>query len=143
MTSGNNVGYKHADPSSPCKRCWKKYAKSFSGPLAYSFSSSNESNFQRPLPPPIPQRPSLSDSPGHANPPVSFPIYQPSPLATQSTGIPQFPSGPPPGSIVYQAGDPRIGGSLCWRCEGKGNVNFLFLDRMNCEVCGGIGRVFS
>ncbi len=134
---GNNVGYKHADPSRPCKSCWKKYAKSFSGPLAYSFSSSNDNNFQRPLPPPPLPRPSMLDSPGLANPPGPFPSYEPSPLATR------VPSDPPAGSIVYQAGDRRIGGNLCWRCRGKGNVNFLFIDRMTCEVCGGIGRVFN
>jgi hypothetical protein len=42
---------------------------------------------------------------------------------------------------VYTAGDPRIGGVLCWGCSGKGHVNLLFLD-INCEVCNGIGRIF-
>ncbi|KAG6810619.1 hypothetical protein H0H92_011087 [Tricholoma furcatifolium] len=26
----NNIGYKHADPSDPCKKCWERYAKPFS-----------------------------------------------------------------------------------------------------------------
>ena len=36
---GHNTGYKSYDPSRPCKKCWSKYGKPFSGPLAFSFSS--------------------------------------------------------------------------------------------------------
>ena len=45
-------------------------------------------------------------------------------------------------AVVYKAGDPRLGGRLCWQCEGTGTVSFLIFDESTCEVCGGIGRVF-
>lgn len=54
--------------------------------------------------------------------------------------IPRPPNGS--GAVVYSAGDPRIGGRLCWRCDGKGNTSFMLLDRITCPVCGGIGRTF-
>ena len=63
----------------------------------------------------------------------------PSPYAGGSV---QYAS-PPPGATVYQAGDPRIGGRLCWRCGGKGTTSFLIFDVETCGVCGGIGRTFS
>ncbi|KAF8968966.1 hypothetical protein BDZ97DRAFT_1902736 [Flammula alnicola] len=153
----NNVGYKAADPLRPCKRCWNKYAKPFAGPLAYSFnnpsspqSASPDANFQRPLPyvpPPAPRSapPAFSLSPPQAhfaqggymsNRQGGF--YTP-PLGIRATGM----SRPPPGSVIYTAGDPRIGGRLCWRCDGRGNVSFLFLDRETCPVCGGVGRTFD
>ncbi|KAJ3560671.1 hypothetical protein NP233_g10685 [Leucocoprinus birnbaumii] len=51
-----NTGYKGFDPSRPCKKCWSKFAKPFSGPLAYSYTSSDtlsntqNINLQKPLP---------------------------------------------------------------------------------------------
>jgi len=52
-----NTGYKHFDPSHPCSKCWQKYAKPFSGPIAYAPWSSTPGdtatrgnlNLQRPL----------------------------------------------------------------------------------------------
>lgn len=64
-------------------------------------------------------------------------FYTP-PTGVRPTGM----GRPPPGAVVYTAGDPRIGGRLCWRCDGKGNTSFFLLDRITCEVCGGIGRTF-
>ncbi|KAJ7050710.1 hypothetical protein C8F01DRAFT_677278 [Mycena amicta] len=29
----NNTGYRHSDPSHPCRRCWDKYAKPYAGAL--------------------------------------------------------------------------------------------------------------
>ncbi|PPQ65147.1 hypothetical protein CVT24_011042, partial [Panaeolus cyanescens] len=150
----HNVGYKHADPLHPCKKCWAKYAKPFTGPLAFSYTRSEpglspeSSNFQKPLPrmnPPAPPPPQPFQQQSFGTPPAQFPpggYHQggfygpPNPMAPFQTMSP-----PPPGTVVYPAGDPRIGGRLCWRCNGKGNVSFLF-DRMNCEVCGGVGRTF-
>lgn len=54
--SGYNTGYKNYDPSHPCSRCWDRYAKPYSGALAYapwgtdSGSNSSHTSFQRPLP---------------------------------------------------------------------------------------------
>lgn len=136
---GVNIGYKEADPSRPCNRCWNKYARPFSGPLAYSFSSNtNDGNFQRPLPRPAPvhQRSSIFDPPGAFSSPP-----QPTGIGPSPRIIRDFPSRPA-NALVYTAGDPRIGGVLCWRCGGKGQVTFLFLDSITCEVCSGVGRIF-
>lgn len=152
---GLNVGYKNADPLHPCKKCWGKYAKPFSGPLAYSFnrpdqssSSPGSNNFQKPLPhmpppapPPIPPSVSFQPPPSHFAPGGYMSNHHggfygpPNSLLTPM-------SPPAPGTVVYPAGDPRIGGRLCWRCNGKGNVSFMVFERMNCEVCGGVGRTF-
>lgn len=67
----------------------------------------------------------------------------PSPSTRRSSCIAASPGlVPPSGSVVYQAGDPRIGGRRCWRCEGTGSVSYFFLDTSTCEVCNGIGRLF-
>lgn len=135
-SSGDNVGYKGADPSRPCKRCWNKYSRPFSGPLAYSFSSnSRDGNFQRPLPP-FQQSLSIFDSPG-AFPSPSIPTGFSAPPIIRNA-----PSNRPANAVVYTAGDPRIGGDLCWNCGGKGHVNFLFFDSVTCTVCNGVGRIF-
>jgi hypothetical protein len=130
---GDNIGYKGADPSRPCRRCWNKYARLFSGPLAYSFSSnSSDGDFQRPLPPPV-HGPTTFDPPG---------VYQRHLFPPQPTGFgPPLPIGPP-NPVVYTAGDPRIGGVLCWVCGGKGRLNLLILN-VDCEVCNGVGRTFQ
>jgi hypothetical protein len=41
---------------------------------------------------------------------------------TSATFVPQgmMFRRPPPGSVVVQPGDPRIGGRLCWKCDGAG-----------------------
>lgn len=152
------MGYKDGKPQKPCNRCWKKYAKPFSGPLVYSFpadtaSSSLASNFQKPLPSlSLPAASSSTSQParltrsnprrhpgnhglgGFHNPPTGF---MPSPVPP--------PVPPPvvsPSSVTYYAGDPRIGGTLCWRCGGKGSVDMFLFDRETCSLCSGIGRVF-
>ena len=51
---------------------------------------------------------------------------------------------PPPGAVAVMPGDPRIGGTLCYKCGGTGNANDLFslfgLDD-ECNTCGGAGRI--
>lgn len=48
-----------------------------------------------------------------------------------------------PGSgIVYEPGDPRIGGRLCIRCHGTGRIRVFILETETCNLCGGVGRVF-
>ncbi|KAF9444256.1 hypothetical protein P691DRAFT_736781 [Macrolepiota fuliginosa MF-IS2] len=148
-----NTGYKYYDPTRPCKRCWSKYGKPFSGPLAYSYSSSPATsntqniNLQKPLPhrtavPPQRQVPSVSPHFESSN----FGYYQPMPphnFYTQGPSVTAI-SGmlsPPPGATVYTPGDPRIGGDICWRCNGKGTMS-IFIDIINCPICGGCGRTF-
>jgi len=62
LPTGHNTGYKQNDPSHPCRKCWSKYAKPFSGALAYtpwsspspespsSGTGTSSKSFQRPLP---------------------------------------------------------------------------------------------
>ncbi|KAJ7050706.1 hypothetical protein C8F01DRAFT_677169 [Mycena amicta] len=53
----NNTGYRHSDPSHPCRRCWDKYAKSYAGTLLVapapspggSSGNTHGATFQRPL----------------------------------------------------------------------------------------------
>ncbi|KAL0065852.1 hypothetical protein AAF712_007155 [Marasmius tenuissimus] len=164
----NNTGYKHADPSHPCKRCWRKYAKPFNGALMYSNFSSDASGgsgstFQKPLPirkpphhspPPPPPGPGPSNGyPGsaahHQRPPPLPPRPSFAPMG-YGPPPPQHPqmvfAGPgytpyPPGANLVRPGDPRIGGRLCYRCGGDGLVDMLFWEE-RCGVCGGTGRVF-
>jgi hypothetical protein len=53
LLSGHNTGYKSADPSRPCRKCWNNYAKQYRGALTYAPSggrSLKQYTFQRPLP---------------------------------------------------------------------------------------------
>ena len=153
---GHNVGYREGQPQKPCDRCWKKYAKPFSGPLVYSFpantaSSSLASNFQKPLPlmSTSPSSAASSSAPQHARltrkHPTSHGCGSNSPTGFMPPSVPPptSPVIPPPTSVTYFSGDPRIGGNLCWRCDGQGSIDIFFIDRETCPVCSGIGRVFQ
>jgi len=161
----HNVGYREGQPQKPCDRCWKKYAKSFSGPLVYSFpantaSSSLASNFQKPLPlmstsassaasSSAPQHARLtrrhpsSQGCGHNSPTGFMAPSVPPPIPPPPIPPPTSRVIPPPTSVTYCSGDPRIGGTLCWRCDGKGSIDIFFFDAETCPVCSGIGRVFQ
>ncbi|KIY51942.1 hypothetical protein FISHEDRAFT_70436 [Fistulina hepatica ATCC 64428] len=94
---------------------------------------------------PPPSAPSGRYSPVSSYPPRPASMYPPSAQHTGSRGpdfrVSYYP--PPPGSVAYAAGDPRIGGRLCWRCDGSGTVSMLFgLDSSTCPTCNGIGRTF-
>ncbi|KAF5357409.1 hypothetical protein D9758_005956 [Tetrapyrgos nigripes] len=117
----HNMGYKHADPTHPCRKCWSKYAKPFKGAITYVWgpppdSSSGStspssatspdpspyanSNFQRPLPKHHPPN-SGFPPPG---PPAGYPgaswhhQHPPAnaPMPTGGSFAP--PPGPPPAS---------------------------------------------
>lgn len=49
MCPGHNTGYKAYDPSNPCRKCWEKYSKPYSGPIIYTSWGPGPSNRQRPL----------------------------------------------------------------------------------------------
>ena len=154
----HNIGYKLPDLK-PCRKCWPKYGKDFTGPLAYSYSSPGEmnaENFQRPLPPnvntsntsrpSVPSVPSVPSRPSAPSAPSSSPFYTPpgrDPVFVPGRSF--FSSGyaAPSGSRVYGAGDSRMGGRRCWRCHGSGTVSLFIIDREQCHVCGGLGRTFN
>ncbi|KAF9779243.1 hypothetical protein BJ322DRAFT_1089393 [Thelephora terrestris] len=45
----HNTGYKSYDPSNPCRKCWEKYSKPYSGPILYATWGPGPSLKQRPL----------------------------------------------------------------------------------------------
>lgn len=155
---GHNVGYKQNDPSHPCRKCWQSFAKPFTGVITYSsFKSSSAGTgktFQRPLPLLRPPQagPSRSGYPGSSEYARNIGAGQnsysaPSPSGAYPPNVQMVPYSPygssqaPPGSVVYSPGDPRLGGRLCYRCDGDGVTGgFLFQDQ--CYVCGGVGRLF-
>lgn len=55
-----------------------------------------------------------------------------------------FPIPQPNGALPMRVlpGDPRLGGMLCAKCKGSGQVAF-FLDTELCPLCGGIGRILN
>ncbi|TXT08617.1 hypothetical protein VHUM_02745 [Vanrija humicola] len=149
-----NTGYKNYDPKNPCSSDWRKYGKPYNGALAVSYkqhfkpggnaATAAASNFQKPLPK---HRPA---GPGHAAANGYHPAYQQPGFHPQQWGAPQPPmmmghtyGMAPPGAVVMQAGDPRLGGRLCWRCNGAGReAGFFLFDDQTCSQCRGIGRVF-
>jgi len=89
-------------------------------------------------PPPLPPRPQLQFLPPPGPPPMPF-----GPFPHSAPGSPIYAAPPPfPTPLIVPPGDPRIGGRLCWRCDGKGRVSFLLFDSQICDVCRGAGRVF-
>ncbi|RXK41150.1 hypothetical protein M231_01553 [Tremella mesenterica] len=122
-------------------------------------------NFQRPLPafhspalytnPPAPvpsSTPPIPSPYAHLPPPPSkfqpppgpsMPPPPPPPQQQQQIFVQRFPGPVPPGALVVQPGDPRIGGRLCRRCGGEGReYNFIGLDSGRCWDCRGLGRLF-
>lgn len=112
-----NTGYK-LKKEKPCSSCWKRYRPNTRPP-------ETKSELQRLVlnpPKPKPINPNVVSLP-----PGVRPMYQ----QPQSMGA---------GPMVVKPGDPRIGGVLCPRCNGRGLVHY-FLDLDTCPVCRGMGRV--
>ncbi|CDZ98018.1 hypothetical protein [Phaffia rhodozyma] len=130
----NNTGFKNDDPTHPCRTsCWKKYARPYSSALQHSWANPGP-NYQQPL--------------GFNR--TSWSPYNTSTSNQQYYPQMNFGAGawrpvtnvPPSGAVIYQPGDPRIGGRLCSRCVGRGlTMNFLLIDE-TCGACGGVGRLF-
>ncbi|KAI5117339.1 hypothetical protein M0805_001944 [Coniferiporia weirii] len=166
-----NTGYKNFDPSHPCRKCWERYGKPYSGAIMYAPRTQQSQrplpSFRPPqlrhqhsrsqpslLPPSTPSvlsrsssasRPGLSPNPvssGYPGRAVSNPA-SPQPVQTPYPQLGFMQGRPPPGSTVVLPGDARIGGRLCWRCDGDGTVSFLIFDVERCPVCNGLGRTFQ
>jgi len=142
------------DPMRPCRKCWSRYSRRYEGSLVNAdwegnVNGTGGTNYQRPIsdPPPIPEHAVLAPSPSPApsmtssasgslrgnqmmtnGPAVFLPFTQHTRRTSRSTGI-------------IQPGDPRIGGRVCWKCNGTGEVIVFIFDRARCRVCGGLGRV--
>lgn len=167
--AGKNTGYKDYDPSHPCRKCWDKYGRPYTGALTYTpwSPSQNDPRMQRPLPRFVPphlasssSRPPLepystSRSPrGLFPPPPQHPhhsrsISQPH-LYSEGSGPSYYvmnplspPDAPPvPDAIPVAPGDPRLGGRRCMRCGGAGVQTMMLFDVSMCDTCGGTGRVW-
>ncbi|KIK95489.1 hypothetical protein PAXRUDRAFT_826974 [Paxillus rubicundulus Ve08.2h10] len=167
-----NTGYQNYDPSHPCRKCWEKYGKPYTGALAYTTwsSSGNDPRMQRALPKFIPPHLAESSPPPGLSPRGTLgrgfastsqqPQFQPSrsvsqphlPMHPQPTGPsyyvvnPLFSMNsrlPVPHAIPVSPGDQRLGGRLCTRCGGDGMRSMFLIDMTTCESCGGTGRVWS
>ncbi|EIM79302.1 uncharacterized protein STEHIDRAFT_173171 [Stereum hirsutum FP-91666 SS1] len=108
----------------------------------------NENAHRRAISNPVSQHGSYNSRTRPAQPLVQLPSsLSPPPLNRATSGAlrPRLVAAgarPPPGAVVYQPGDPRLGGSLCWRCDGRGVTTFFIFDEGRCEACNGLGRIF-
>lgn len=110
-----NTGYKTKN-GHPCKKCWKEFRPKTVPP-------STKAELERlvkhkPQPKPI-------NSNVVKLPPGTM-AYSRNPMTSQP--------------LMVQPGDPRIGGVLCPKCNGRGLVHF-FLDLERCTKCNGLGRI--
>ncbi len=113
-----NTGYKRRDKK--CRRCWEKF-----GPMKPAASSVLSST---------------------SSLPSSSSAYYQQGVSPMNPAVIKLPPGAiyggsnnPNNPTVVLPGDPRIGGRLCSRCQGRGQVHF-FLDLETCPVCNGLGR---
>lgn len=202
------TGYVNRNPLKPCKSCWHRYGKAYTGAVKNAYEQGGahgyfaDKRIQQPLQfytpmqshafhPPTP-RPTQAFSPSFGTQPPSgpssrpdvypedqhssvpprydvvshtssekplmqqdYPLYAPPPPPRPMPCYAPPPPGaaplvdwygyqPPPGAVAVMPGDPRIGGTLCYKCGGTGNANDLFslfgLDD-ECNTCGGAGRI--
>ncbi|KAH7106152.1 hypothetical protein BKA62DRAFT_352295 [Auriculariales sp. MPI-PUGE-AT-0066] len=140
-----NIGYKNSDPQQPCRTCWDKYAKPFTGAVSYApfgagpGHSHSQIQLQRPLSHIPPPQQHLASSPATPYAPAGFPGA--SALHQRQFMPVRMPSNA--GATVVRPGDPRIGGRLCYRCSGEGTISMFIFDTTKCPACGGIGRIMS
>lgn len=112
------------------------------------------------LPPQRRQQPGENDTAGHGphasgrHSPLSMmqnmqvspgphPYHQQQPLYHPQMPFNVLPMGamPPPHALPVAPGDPRIGGRLCYKCDGRGVRDTIWLTEETCNRCNGIGRL--
>lgn len=158
---GHNIGYKNYDPSHPCRKvctslhqlklttkafyqCWDKYAKPYSGAITYApwaNRGAETSYYQRPLPNFLRGPTNTLFHQQQQGQPQFFQPPPPPPPQQQFQRGYGYGHGPPPGAVVVQPGDPRIGGKTCWNCYGSGQVSIFLFDTDRCRTCNGMGRI--
>ncbi|KAF8448730.1 hypothetical protein L210DRAFT_943394 [Boletus edulis BED1] len=149
-----NTGYKNYDPSNPCRKCWDKYGRQYTGVLTYTpwSPSGNDPRMQRPLPRFVP--PHLAGSHQGSSQSIqhlhhSRSISQPHNMQSADSGPSYYvinplcprDAPPVPHAVPVDPGDPRLGGRLCMRCDGAG-IRTVH-DVMTCDNCGGTGRIWT
>ena len=169
-TAGHNRGYRPlrglvfhgtpsalvpGDPQRPCRKCWSRYARRYEGSLVNADWEGNANgtggtNYQRPIsdPPPMLEpsamAPSPSPSPTHSRTPSVVSSSTGNQAMTNAPAvvpIPRHMRRASRSTVAVPPGDPRIGGRMCWKCNGTGEVTVFIFDRERCRVCGGVGRV--
>ncbi|SCV73289.1 BQ2448_7215 [Microbotryum intermedium] len=168
----HNTGYKPFvgtggdDPNHPCRNCWKKYGRPFSGAIQIAaLSTPTPTNYQRPLrPQPVHRPPTAAQFGGYPGAvyhgqeggrPVmqGQGVYGGGGGGGASMGMGYNGVAPsqihvthqPPmggGAIVLRPGDPRLGGMRCYRCGGDGTTWGILFQDETCDLCKGVGRVF-
>ncbi|PWY97640.1 hypothetical protein BCV70DRAFT_202695 [Testicularia cyperi] len=113
----HDTGYKQADPSNPCKKCWDKYGKTYTPAMSYASGLSNSTSvLQKPLPErgygaPSARPPHGLAGPSHGYVPGGYPGAAPynaipSPGAVYPGSVPYGPQpymqGYPPHHSPYQ-----------------------------------------
>lgn len=167
-TTGHNRGYRPTrglafrgtpsalvpgDPSKPCRRCWDRYARSYEGPLVFADWEGNANgtggtNYQRPIsdPPPVLESSALAPSlsPVHTRTPSEASSLGRNRAMTNAPATPlssRYARRAPRGTTFVPPGDPRIGGRVCWNCDGTGEITMFIFGQDQCRVCGGVGRI--
>ncbi len=167
-TAGHNRGYRPlrglafrgtpsalvpGDPLRPCRKCWSRYSRRYEGSLVNAdwegnVNGTGGTNYQRPVSDPLPiLEPSPlapSPSPTHSRTPSTVSSLRGNQVRTNAPAvvpIPQHTRRSSRNTVVVRPGDPRIGGRVCWKCNGTGEVIVFIFDRERCRVCGGVGRV--
>jgi len=102
-TPGHNTGYKSFDPSNPCRKCWDKYSKSYSGPIVYASWNGGPSNRQRPLL--TPRSPATGSSPSRS---LSSILNQARNDISSIHGNPPGRSSTPPSPAVFPPRPPLV-----------------------------------
>ena len=167
-TTGHNRGYRPlrglafrgtpsalipGDPRRPCRKCWSRYEQRYEGSLVNSDWEANANgtggtNYQRPIsdPPPLLEPSALapSPSPAHSRTPSTASSLRGNQVGTNAPDVipvPRHMRRSSRGTMVVHPGDPRIGGRVCWKCNGSGEVVVFIFELERCRVCGGVGRV--
>ncbi|ODN78769.1 hypothetical protein L202_04330 [Cryptococcus amylolentus CBS 6039] len=128
------------------------YAPAGHAPASVPYSGPTSAQYSH-LPPPPGSSGKWSTYPGQGQGPgQSYSHLPPPPQRQQQLQYPapgqqifvQRTAGmAPPGALVVAPGDPRIGGRLCWRCNGSGTeILFFGFDEGRCSTCSGLGRLF-
>lgn len=118
-----NTGIKRKNGKS-CQDCYVRFAPRNS----YQLTQSPWVNEIMPLPP----QPNFGGVGAWGPPSGGFAPGFPGPVPAPVSGMP----------MRVPPGDPRLGGTLCGRCRGRGTTLF-FLDEELCTVCGGLGRILN
>ena len=127
-------------------KCWDNYSQKYNSNSSSSSNISSISRHQQPLPAFKPPHRSFISNEASSSHTING-LYNTNTAQLQRTSQPapqvHWTAKAPQGALVVQPGDPRIGGRICWRCDGQGMVSVFIFDREQCPVCHGIGRLLG